>query len=102
MSRTQRVTFSLPADLLEQARAASEGNLSKLVTNALYEHFEQERRRKLRESLIAGYQAHAEEALEMAEAFRYAEDEAVALYVPPFVINEAEEQLEPELVDQGQ
>jgi hypothetical protein len=34
--------------------------------------------------LVAGYQANAEEALEIAEAFRYAEDEAVALHVPPY------------------
>lgn len=83
MSTSQRVTISLPADLLEQVRAASEGNLSKFTATVLREHFEQERRRELREALIAGAIAHAEEDLATAEAFRYAEDEAVALYVLP-------------------
>lgn len=102
MSATQRVTLSLPAELLEQARAASEGNLSKLVSDVLHEHFENERLKELHTALVAAYIAKAEEDLETAEAFRYAEDEAVALYVPPFVLNEAEKHLEPELVDQGQ
>lgn len=83
MNATQRVTISLPADILKQARAASQGNLSQFVASALREHFAQERRLKLRESLIAGAIAHAEEDLATAEAFRYAEDEAVALYVLP-------------------
>lgn len=100
MATTQRVTITLPLDVLEQARQASDGNISKLIADVLHTHFESERRRKLRESLIAGYQAHAEEALEMAEAFRYAEDEAVALYVPPYTEHAIAEQLEPELVKQ--
>lgn len=83
MNTTQRVTISLPADLLQQIRQASDGNVSKLITDALREHFENERRRVLRESLIAGYQAHAEEALAMAEEFKYVDYETVIKYVPP-------------------
>ncbi|HEU5011080.1 MAG TPA: type II toxin-antitoxin system CcdA family antitoxin [Roseiflexaceae bacterium] len=100
MSKTQRITITLPADLLDQARQASQGNLSQFITNAVREHLDQERRRKLREALIAGYQAHAEEDLETAEAFRYAEDEAVALYVPPYIVDESEEHPEPALAEQ--
>lgn len=84
MSNLQRVTLTLPADVLTQARELSQGNLSRFVANMLSEHFESEQRRILREELIAGYIANAEEALEIAEAFRYAEDEAVALHVPPY------------------
>ncbi len=84
MSTVQRVTLTLPADLLAQARELSQGNLSQLVANVLRQHFEHEQRRILREELIAGYIANAEEALEIATAFRYAEDEAVALHVPPY------------------
>jgi hypothetical protein len=85
MSTTQRVTITLPVDVLEQARTESEGNLSRLVAIVLRDHFERERLRQLREDLIAGYIANAEDDLATAEAFRYAEDEAVALYVPPYV-----------------
>jgi len=90
MSNLQRVTLTLPTDLLTQARELSNGNLSQFVATMLREHFESEQRRSLREELIAGYIANAEEALEMAEAFRYAEDEAVALHVPPYEHHVAE------------
>jgi len=92
MSTIQRVTLTLPADILMKARELSEGNLSQFVAKVLREHFENERLRKLRDDLIAGYLANAEEDLETAEAFRYAEDEAVALYVPGYVEPDAEEQ----------
>jgi hypothetical protein len=90
MSNLQRVTLTLPADVLEQARAMSQGNLSKFVANMLSEHFEHERRQQLREALIAGAIANAEEDLEIAGAFRYAEDEAVRLYVPPYIEDDTE------------
>jgi hypothetical protein len=91
MSTTQRVTITLPVDVLEQARTESEGNLSRLVATVLRDHFERERLRQLREDLIAGALANAAEDLETAEAFQYAEDEAVARYVPPYFEDEAEE-----------
>ena len=53
MNVSQRITISLPADLLNQVRQASDGNVSQFITNILREHLEQERRRKLREALIA-------------------------------------------------
>jgi metal-responsive CopG/Arc/MetJ family transcriptional regulator len=75
MSTTQRVTLSLPPDLLGQVREMSEGNR---------EYLEQEERRQLREALIAGYIENAEEALAIAEEFRYADWEAIKLYVLPY------------------
>ena len=95
MSQVQRVTITLPSDILAQAREISQGNLSQFVGKVLGDYLEQERRRVLREELIAGYIANAEEALEMAEAFRYVEDEAVALYVPPYRESEPSEIVSP-------
>lgn len=83
MSKLQRVTLTLPADIVAEARSLSQGNLSQLVGNILREYFEQEHRRQLREALIVGYQANAEEALAIAEEFRYADYEAMTKYVPP-------------------
>jgi metal-responsive CopG/Arc/MetJ family transcriptional regulator len=93
MSKMQRVTITLPADILERARAMSAGNLSQFISDALRAHFEDERLRRLRDDLIAAAIAKAEEDLETAEAFRYAEDEAVARYVPPYFESEEEEAL---------
>lgn len=99
MSTVQRVTITLPADLLAQAREASEGNLSQYISGIVRDHIEQERRHKLREALIAGCIANAEEDLATAEAFRYAEDEAVALYVPPYDDEEGEATLIADIAD---
>ena len=84
MGNVQRVTLTLPADVLAQARELSQGNLSQFVANVLRDYVEHEQLQQLHNVLVAGYQANAEEALEIAEAFRYAEDEAVALHVPPY------------------
>jgi metal-responsive CopG/Arc/MetJ family transcriptional regulator len=85
MSAFQRVTITLPTEVLAQARELSQGNLSQFVANVLSEYFNGERRRQLREELIAGYIANAEEALATAEEFHYAEDEADVRYSPPHV-----------------
>ncbi len=90
MSKTQRVTLTLPADVLAQARAASQGNLSGFISQVLSDHFEDERLQQLHDALVAGAIANAEEDLEIAQAFRYAEDEAVARYVPPYIEDEAD------------
>jgi len=90
MSNLQRVTLTLPADVLTQARELSNGNLSQFVATMLGEHFEYERLRRLRDDLIAGCIANAEEDLETAAAFQYAEDEAVQLYVPAYIEDDAE------------
>src|SRR5947208_8007307 len=83
MSNLQRVTLTLPADVLTQARELSQGNLSQFVANILRQHSEQEQRRILREELIAGYSANADEALAVAEEVRYADYEVTRKYVPP-------------------
>ncbi|MEO7913467.1 MAG: type II toxin-antitoxin system CcdA family antitoxin [Roseiflexaceae bacterium] len=84
MSTVQRVTLTLPTDVLAQVRQLSQGNVSQLVAHILRDYVEHEQLQRLHDELVAGYQANAEEALEIATAFRYAEDEAVALHVPPY------------------
>jgi hypothetical protein len=83
MSKTQRVTLTLPDDVLAQARKASQGNLSGFIAQVLHDHFEDQRLAQLRADLIAGYIANAEEALAIAEEFRYADYEVTMKYVPP-------------------
>ena len=83
MSKTQRVTLTLPADILTQARAASQGNLSQFIGDILREHLESKRLEQLRDALIAGAIANAEEDRAIAEEFRYADYEVTIKYVPP-------------------
>jgi len=99
MSKTQRVTLTLPADVLAQAREASQGNLSGFIAQVLRDHFEDQRLAQLRADLIAGAIANAEEDLEIAQAFRYAEDEALARYVPPYIEDEADIRTTPVLAE---
>lgn len=84
MTTLQRLTITLPADVLAHARELAGGNLSKFISEALSEHIEELRLRQLREDLIAAAIAKAEEDLETAEAFRFAEEEVVARYIPPY------------------
>jgi hypothetical protein len=83
MSKTQRITLTLPAEVLAQARAASQGNLSGFIAQVLADHFEDQRLAQLRADLIAGAIANAEEDLAIAEEFRYADYEVTMKYVPP-------------------
>jgi hypothetical protein len=83
MGTIQRVTITLPSDLLAQAREQSQGNLSQFIAGVLREHFEGERRRQLREALIAGAIANAEDDRRIAEEFRFSDYEVTMKYVPP-------------------
>ena len=83
MNKTERVTLTLPADVLARARERSQSNLSRFVAQVLHNYFEQERLQELHDALVAGAIAHAEEDLAIAEEFRYADYEATMKYVPP-------------------
>jgi metal-responsive CopG/Arc/MetJ family transcriptional regulator len=83
MSKSQRVTLTLPADVLAQAREASQGNLSQFIGDILREHLDHKRLEQLRDALIAGAIANAEDDRVIAEEFRYADYEATLKYVPP-------------------
>ena len=58
---------------------------SKFIANAVRYFIEAEKRRALRERLIAGYTANAEFDAAMAAEWEPLEDEAWEAYVPPFV-----------------
>ncbi len=77
MSQSQRITLSLPADLIASARAASGGNLSRFVASVLRRNLERIRRRELRKALAAGYAAEAELDLAICEEFRHVDRETV-------------------------
>lgn len=83
MDKTERVTLTLPASVLAQAREQSQGNLSRFIAQVLHEHFEHERLQELHDALVAGATAHAEEDLAIAEEFRYADYEVTMKHVPP-------------------
>jgi metal-responsive CopG/Arc/MetJ family transcriptional regulator len=83
MSKTQRITLTLPLDVLAQAREASQGNLSQFIGDVLREHLEYKRLEQLRDALIAGATANVEDDRVIAEEFRYADYEVTMKYVPP-------------------
>lgn len=83
MSTNQRITLSIPTDVLAKVRELSDGNISQFVTTAIKTYLDQERRRKLREELIIAAIEKAEEDLEMVEAFKYVDYETTMKYIPP-------------------
>jgi len=70
-----RVTVSLDRGLLEEARALSGGNFSRFVSGLVEERIEEDRRRRLREALRAGYEAEAEHDLEIVGEYRFVDAE---------------------------
>ena len=78
----QRITLTLPDDVVAQARAACQGNLSGYVTEVLREHLEATRRAELRQALIEGCREEAESDRALSEEFRYADYEVTVRFVP--------------------
>ncbi|GEM_PF-3574474 len=62
-----RVTVTLDRELVDRARAASGRRLSRFVGTAIESALKEERQRKLREDLIEGCMAHAQEDLELCQ-----------------------------------
>jgi metal-responsive CopG/Arc/MetJ family transcriptional regulator len=75
MSQSQRITLSLPADLVASARAVSGGNLSRFVASVLRRNLERLRRQELRKALTAGYAAEADLDLAICEECRHVDRE---------------------------
>jgi hypothetical protein len=71
-----RVTLTVDRELLEEARMASEGNLSRFVSSLLREQLDLRRRRALEEELRAGYLAEAETDLAIVHDYRFVDGEA--------------------------
>ena len=77
-----RVTVTLDEDLHRKAKALNGRNFSKLVGGLLQDHLENERKRKLRDDLIAGCIANAELDLEICREWAYVDSE-MALSIEP-------------------
>lgn len=75
---TTRVTVTLDSELVEKAREASGRHLSRIVSTALTDHFEAERRRRLREDLIQGCIEGAELDLEICKEWEAIDFEMMA------------------------
>ncbi len=89
MSATEKVTLTLPKELMDAVReSASPRGHSKFVAKALQFYIEEKRRRALRERLIAGYQANASLDSSMALEWIAVEDESWQLHVPALDIQE--------------
>jgi metal-responsive CopG/Arc/MetJ family transcriptional regulator len=76
MSNTEKVTFTIPKETMNQVREiAPARGYSKFVTEAIEHFLEENRKQALRERLIAGYQANVEADAAMAEEWRPIEEE---------------------------
>jgi metal-responsive CopG/Arc/MetJ family transcriptional regulator len=83
MQSTEKVTLTIPKETMNQVReAAPVRGYSKFVTEAIEYFLEENRKKALRERLIAGYQANAEADAAMAEDWRPVEEEAWSKIAP--------------------
>lgn len=85
MAAKEKVTLTLPRDLMETVREmAPPRGQSKFVAEAVEYFIEEKRRQTLREKLIEGYKAMAEESLVIAKEWEPVGNEAWLKYVPPY------------------
>jgi post-segregation antitoxin (ccd killing protein) len=75
MPTTTRLTVTVEKGLADRVREASGGNISRFVSKAIVAQLQEERRRKLREELAAGYVAKADEDLEICREWDVIESE---------------------------
>jgi metal-responsive CopG/Arc/MetJ family transcriptional regulator len=84
MAITEKVTLTLPKDLMENIREiAPRGGYSKFVAEAIEYFIETKRRKELRERLINGYQVNAARDAAVNKEWEAVDDEAWLRYVPP-------------------
>lgn len=85
MTTKEKVTLTLPRNLMEAVREmASPRGQSKFVAEAVEYFIQEKRRQTLREELIEGYKAMAEESLVIAKEWEPIGNEAWLKYVPPY------------------
>lgn len=85
MAITEKVTLTLPKDLMENIREiVPSGGYSKFVTEAVEYFIETKRRKELRERLINGYQVNAVRDTAINEEWEAVDDEAWLKYVQPY------------------
>lgn len=85
MAVTEKVTLTLPRDLLQTMRElVPPRGQSKFVAEAIEYFIEMKQRQLLREELIAGYQATAAEDLAITKEWEPLDDGTWLLHVPPY------------------
>ena len=85
MAVKEKVTLTLPRDLMETVREmASPRGQSKFVAEAVEYFIEEKRRQTLREELIEGYKATAEESLAITKEWEATDDADWLKHVPPY------------------
>ena len=83
MSTTEKVTLTLPKELMNHVREMTPPRgQSKFIAEAVEYFIEVQRRKALRERLIAGYQANAEADAALAAEWEAIEYENWELHVP--------------------
>ena len=76
MSRKEKVTLTLPSEVMDAVREEAEPRgYSRFIAEAVTYYIQEQRRSALRERLIAGYRASAESDQALAEEWRHAEEE---------------------------
>lgn len=84
MSATEKVTLTLPHELMQEVRARTPARgQSRFVAEAVQYYIERQRLIELREELIAGYQSTADEAAAIAAEWEPLGREAWERHVPP-------------------
>jgi hypothetical protein len=92
MAGNEKVTLSLPSELMAQVRELSSARgQSQFIAEAISYYLSARQRRALRERLIAGYQVHTDEDAGLAELWRAADDEAWLDAVPTYNVEESED-----------
>ncbi|KAA3664274.1 MAG: hypothetical protein DWQ04_06570 [Chloroflexi bacterium] len=85
MTAKEKVTLTLPRSLIEAIREmAPPRGQSKFVAEAVEYFIEKKRRQILREELVAGYKATAEESLAFTKKLEAADNEDWLTHVPPY------------------
>lgn len=85
MAATEKVTLTIPRDLMKEIRArAPQRGQSKFVAQAVRYFIAAQERQALRERLIAGYTANAEFDEALAAEWDPLSQEAWDRYVPPY------------------
>ena len=85
MLAKEKVTLTLPTTLLATAREMTPARgLSKFVTEAVEYFIEAKNHQILREELIAGYKATAEESLAVAKEWEATSNADWLKHVPPY------------------
>lgn len=95
MAATEKVTLTMPRDLMQEIRErAPRRGQSKYVAKAVKYFIEAQEGQALREELIAGYKAVAEESAALAEEWLPLGQEAWDLNLPSYEDEELEHDAE--------